>query len=104
MTFHENSYHEFFRRKVKGEGIEKSTLIEAVNPAVSGLIYSNLGEHIIKQRVKWKESTRGYRTLIVHKKGKIAINIKGFAKRSISNLKETELNALKEVNKIGGQI
>lgn len=76
-------------------------LWEAVERAENGLIDADLGGGVIKQRVARLGSgkSRGYRSIILFRKGDRAFFVYGFAKSGLDNLREDEAETFKEMAK-----
>lgn len=77
-------------------------LCEAVERAERGLIDTQLGSGVIKQRVARPGEGRsgGYRTLVFLRSGERAVFVFGFAKSSKANLDADELAAFRKAAKI----
>jgi hypothetical protein len=88
-----------FARFAKRERIANSSLREAVERALRGLVDADLGGGIIKQRVARSGQGRsgGYRMLIALRLGDRAIFLYGFAKNERDNIGEDELTTLREI-------
>ncbi len=82
----------WFQRFARKEGIADETLCEAVARAERGQIDADLGGEVIKQRVArpGQGRSKGYRTIILFRRGSRAFFIYGFAKSSIANLDANE--------------
>jgi len=74
-------------------------LCEAVRRARDGLIDADLGGDIIKQRIARKGGGRsgGFRTIVVFRRGALALLAHGFAKNDRENLRRKELSGLRSL-------
>ncbi len=82
-------------------GIHDEMLVKAVERAERGLIDANLGGGVIKQRIarEGQGKSRGYRTLILFRKGERAFFIYGFSKNDRDNVCKNEEEDLKDMAK-----
>jgi hypothetical protein len=82
-----------FARFASGERLSDAVLREAVRRADDGLIDANLGGGVIKQRIARAGGGKsgGYRTIIVFRRGSLAIFLYGFAKNDRENIGPKEL-------------
>ena len=89
----------WFNRFVRKERILAKVLWEAVERAENGLIDADLGGGVIKQRIARLGSgkSRGYRSIILFRKGDRAFFVYGFAKSGLDNLREDEAETFKEM-------
>lgn len=85
----------WFERFAKRQGIEDSALYDAVFRADEGLIDADLGGGVIKQRIARRNEgrSRGFRSVIVFRRGDRAVFVYGFAKSDRGNLRRDELEA-----------
>ena len=85
-----------FDRKAGKVGLSDHLLVEAAMRAERGLVDAHLGRYLIKQRVArvGQGRSRGFRTIIVYRKGDLAVFIFAFAKSDQSNLTDDELMSL----------
>jgi hypothetical protein len=92
----------WFNRFAKKEGISASALIEAIRRAENGLIDADLGGGVIKQRIARPGAGRskGYRTVVIYRKGEKAFFVFGFPKSSLGNLRNDEEDQFKKAAKI----
>ncbi len=88
-----------FTRFVDKAGITDLALCGSIRDAERGLIASDLGGGVIKQRIArpGQGKSGGYRTLIVFRAGKRAFFIHGFAKSEKDNIERDELVALRKL-------
>jgi hypothetical protein len=86
-------------RYARQERIKDSSLREAVVRAERGLVDSNLGGGIIKQRVgrPGRGRSGGYRMLIAYRSGDREVFLYGFAKKERENIGDQELASLREI-------
>ena len=73
--------------------MDNKDLIAAIVHLEQSLSVASLGQHLFKVRVKRKGAGKsaGFRTIIVYKKGDIAILLYGFGKNKKSNITQLEL-------------
>ena len=83
----------WFERFARQQGIEDSALYDAVSRANGGLIDADLGGGVIKQRIARRDEgrSRGFRSIIVFRRGDRAFFVYGFAKSDRRNLRPDEL-------------
>ena len=95
MRIFKNVWFERFARKQK---IRDGMLREAILRAEQGLIDSDLGSGVIKQRVARPGQGRsgGYRTLILYRQTHRAFFVYGFAKSQQANISGEEEAAFKK--------
>jgi hypothetical protein len=91
----------WFQRFSIREKISDETLKEAVNRVQRGLIDSDLGGSVLKQRIArpGQGKSGGYRTIILFKKGERAFFVFGFAKNERANINDVETVAFKKAAK-----
>ena len=91
----------WFVRYARQERLDDHSLCDAIERAERGLVDSELGGGIIKQRVARTGQGRsgGYRLLIAYHSGKRAVFLYGFAKNEKSNITSTELAVLGTIAK-----
>ena len=85
-----------FDRAARKAGLDDRSLLEAVMRAERGLVDADLGHCLIKQRIARSGQGRsgGYRTIIVYRKGDLAVFIFAYAKSDQDNLSARELASL----------
>lgn len=90
-----------FSRFTRREKINDEKLIEAILNANQGLVDSDLGGYVIKQRIPrdGHGKSGGYRSIIAFRKSELSFFIYGFAKSDTDNITKEELNGLKELAK-----
>ena len=83
----------WFERFARQQGIEDSALYDAVSRADEGLIDADLGGGVIKQRIARRNEgrSRGFRSIVLFRRGDRAFFVYGFAKGNRSNLRPGEL-------------
>jgi hypothetical protein len=88
-----------FTRFAWKAGIGDTMLCETIRDAEQGLIASELGGGVIKQRIArpGQGKSGGFRTLIVFRAGVRAFFVHGFAKSQNDNISKDELAALKKL-------
>ena len=89
----------WFIRYARQERIGDHSLCDAIERAERGLVDSDLGGGIIKQRVARTGQGRsgGFRLLIGYRSGKLAVFLFGFAKNERDNIEPDELETLREI-------
>ena len=91
----------WFQRFARKEGIADAALREAVARAEMGQIDANLGGEVIKQRIPRPGDGRskGYRTIILFRRGERAFFVYGFSKSQRANIDDDEERQFKEAAK-----
>ena len=91
----------WFQRFARKEGIDDTALLEAVERAAKGQIDANLGGEVIKQRIArpGQGKSKGYRTIIIFRRGERAVFIYGFAKSRRGDIRDDEEEQFKEAAK-----
>lgn len=86
-----------FARFQRRERLEDEALVKAVRSAEEGLVDADLGGGLVKQRVArpGQGKSGGYRTVIVYRRGDLAVFLLGFAKNDRDNVDDDELEDLK---------
>ena len=92
----------WFQRFAQKAGIADVLLREAVGRAEKGLIDADLGGGVIKQRIArpGQGRSRGYRTIVLFRRGARAFFVYGFAKSQQANINDDEQEQFKEAAKI----
>ena len=77
-------------------------MLEAVARAEKGLIDADLGGGVIKQRISrpGQGRSKGYRTIILFRRGAKAFFVYGFAKSQRANIDDLEKEQFKEAAKL----
>jgi len=90
-----------FQRFATKEGIADAALCTAVTRAEKGQIDAELGGEVIKQRVarQGQSKSRGYRTIILFRRGAKAFFVYGFAKSQRANIDNQEEEQFKQAAK-----
>ena len=86
-----------FTRFSDREGIADEALCDAVRRAGQGLIDADLGGGVIKQRIgrQGQGRSRGYRAIVLFRRGERCFFVYGFAKSGRDNLRRDELKAFR---------
>ena len=84
-----------FGRFVRREGIDDAALGDAVRRAEQGVVDADLGGGVIKQRIArpGQGRARGFRSIVLFRRGERAFFVHGFAKSRRANLRSDELKA-----------
>jgi len=92
----------WFQRFARKEGIADAALCEAIVRAEKGQIDADLGGGVIKQRIArpGQGRSKGYRTIILFRRGAKAFFVDGFAKSRRANINDDEEQQFKEAAKI----
>ena len=90
-----------FARFVRSERITDASLCESVRRAEHGLVDADLGGGVIKQRVARPGQGRsgGYRLLMAYRPRTLSVFLFGFAKSAQANVRDDELETLREIAK-----
>ena len=88
-----------FDRWASKEGLTDDMLRAVVKEMEQGLTGDNLGGNVYKKRVALgsRGKRAGARTLLVYRVGNVAFFVRGFAKRSLSDIGNKDLKTLKEL-------
>lgn len=91
----------WFQRFARKEGIADEALCEAVTRAEKGQIDGDLGGEVIKQRIArpGQGKSKGYRTIILFRRGMKAFFVYGFTKSQRANIDDDEEAQFKEAAK-----
>jgi hypothetical protein len=91
----------WFQRFARKEAIADAVLLEAVARAEKGQIDADLGGGVIKQRISrpGQGRSKGYRTIILFRRGTKAFFVYGFAKSQRANIEDDEKEQFKEAAK-----
>ena len=91
----------WFQRFARKEGIADAALLEAVVRAEKGQIDADLGGAVIKQRISrpGQGRSKGYRTIILFRRGAKAFFVYGFSKSQRANIDDDEKEQFKEAAK-----
>ena len=88
----------WFERFARKEGIEVRVLLDAVSRAENGQIDADLGGEVVKQRIArpGQGKSRGYRTIILFRRGQRAFFMYGFSKSQMANISRDETVQFRE--------
>ena len=88
----------WFQRFAQKQGIDDAALLGAVERAAKGQIDADLGGEVIKQRIArpGQGKSKGYRTIIIFRRGEYAVFMYGFAKSRQGNIRADEEEQFKE--------
>ncbi|MCC7499400.1 MAG: type II toxin-antitoxin system RelE/ParE family toxin [Bryobacterales bacterium] len=91
----------WFQRFARKEGIAVAALREAVARAEKGQVKADLGGEVIKQRIArpGQGRSKGYRTIILFRRGERAFFVYGFSKSQRANIDADEERQFKEAAK-----
>ena len=91
----------WFGRFARKEKISAGLLWEAVERAEKGLIDADLGGGVIKQRIArpGEGKSKGYRSIVVFRKGDKAFFVYGFPKSELGNIRDDEAEQFKKAAK-----
>lgn len=91
----------WFGRFAKKERLSNATLLEAAQRAESGQIDADLGGGVIKQRIArpGEGKSKGYRSIVLFRKGERCFFVFGFAKSEIDNIRVDEEEQFKKMAK-----
>lgn len=92
----------WFGRFARKEKISADALWEAVERAENGLIDADLGGGVIKQRIARPGSgkSKGYRSIVIYRKGDKAFFVHGFPKSELGNIRDDEVEQFKKAAKL----
>ncbi len=88
-----------FGRFASHEGIDDAALRQAAAWAEAGQIDADLGGGVIKQRIarKGQGKSGSFRTLVLFRRGAMAVFVYGFAKSDRNNIGPVELRAFRKL-------
>lgn len=91
-----------FSRYAKKEGIDDTTLANAIREIESGLVDAVLGSGLVKKRVAREGSGKsgGHRTIIAFSSGQRSLFLYGFAKSDRDNIENDELRELRKLSQL----
>lgn len=91
----------WFVRFVRAQKISNSTLREAVKRAENGQVDAFLSGEVLKQRIArpGQGKAKGYRSIILLRKGQLAFFVYGFAKSERDNIRKDEEKQFKKMAK-----
>jgi hypothetical protein len=96
LKIFKNSWFGRFGRKEK---ISADALWDAVERAEKGQIDADLGGGVIKQRIArpGESKSKGYRSIVLFRKGEKSFFVYGFAKSELGNIREDEVEQFKKM-------
>lgn len=91
----------WFGRYTRKEKISSQALWDAVERAEQGQIDADLGGGVIKQRIArvGEGKSKGYRSIVIFRKGERSFFVYGFAKSELANIREDEEAQFKKMAK-----
>jgi hypothetical protein len=91
----------WFGRFARKEKISAEALWEAVDRAEKGLVDADLGGGVIKQRIArpGESKSKGYRSIVLYRKGDKAFFVYGFPKSDLGNIRDDEQEQFKKAAK-----
>jgi hypothetical protein len=91
----------WFGRFARKENISAEVLWEAVDRAEKGLVDADLGGGVIKQRIArpGESKSKGYRSIVLYRKGDKAFFVYGFPKSDLGNIRDDEQEQFKKAAK-----
>lgn len=91
----------WFGRFARKEKISAEVLWDAVNRAENGLVDADLGGGVIKQRIArpGESKSKGYRSIVLYRKGDRAVFVFGFPKSDVGNIRDDEQEQFKKAAK-----
>ena len=98
MRVFQNAWFGRFARK---EDISTQVLWDAVDRAENGLVDADLGGGVIKQRIArpGESKSKGYRSIVLYRKGDKAFFVYGFPKSDLGNIRDDEQEQFKKAAK-----
>ena len=98
MRIFKNAWFGRFARK---ENISAQVLWDAVDRAEKGLVDADLGGGVIKQRIArpGESKSKGYRSIVLYRKGDKAFFVYGFPKSDLGNIRDDEEEQFKKAAK-----
>ena len=99
MRVFKNAWFERFARKEK---ISADVLWDAIERAEKGLVDADLGGGVIKQRIARPggSKSKGYRSIVLFRKGERAFFVYGFAKSDLGNIRDDEEEQFKKAARL----
>ncbi len=91
----------WFGRFARKENISAEVLWHAVDRAEKGLVDADLGGGVIKQRIArpGESKSKGYRSIVLYRKGDKALFVYGFPKSDLGNIRDDEQEQFKKAAK-----
>ena len=99
MRVFKNAWFGRFARKRK---ISEEVIWDAVHRAEKGLVDADLGGGVIKQRIArpGEGKSKGYRSIVLYRKGDKAFFVYGFPKSDLGNIRGDEEEQFKKAAKL----
>ena len=91
----------WFGRFARKENISAQVLWDAVDRAEKGLVDADLGGGVIKQQIArpGESKSKGYRSIVLYRKGDRAFFVYGFPKSGLGNIRDDEQEQFKKAAK-----
>ena len=91
----------WFGRFARKENISAQVLWDAADRAEKGLVDADLGGGVIKQRIArpGESKSKGYRSIVLYRKGDKAFFVYGFPKSDLGNIRDDEQEQFKKAAK-----
>jgi hypothetical protein len=91
----------WFGRFARKEKISADALWDAVERAEKGQIDADLGGGVIKQRIArpGESKSKGYRSIVIFRKGELSFFVYGFSKSELGNIREDDEAQFKKMAK-----
>jgi len=91
----------WFGRFARKEKISADALWDAIERAENGQIDADLGGGVIKQRIArpGESKSKGYRSIVLFRKGELSFFVYGFSKSELGNIREDEEAQFKKMAK-----
>ena len=92
----------WFGRFARKRRISAEVLWDAVDRAEKGLVDADLGGGVIKQRIArpGESKSKGYRCILLYRKGDKAFFVYGFPKSDLGNIRDDEQEQFKKAAKV----
>lgn len=89
----------WFGRFARREKISADALWNAIERAENGQIDADLGGGVIKQRIArpGEGKSKGYRSIVLFRKGELSFFVYGFSKSELGNIREDEEEQFKKM-------
>ena len=94
--------NDWFAKFARKNRIGNEVLVDAIVRADLGLVDADLGSGVIKQRIARKNSGKsgGFRSVVIFKRGELAIFVFGYAKSGMDNFDDVDLSNFKRSAKL----
>jgi hypothetical protein len=92
----------WFGRFARKENFSAQVLWDAVDRAEKGLVDADLGGGVIKQRIPrpGESKSKGYRSIVLYRKGDRAFFVYGFPKSDLGNIPDDEQEQFKKCGQV----